>query len=186
MQFDAYRPIQILTYIKKAGEDPLLNFVLGDARDELQGIQEQNLEVFLREAKNLDLNYVYFGKRDLTGCERKMVTNFMGSPAVWILAKKFNIMGCGNGDQAQIDGYRYDENKENALLGDGEIYIGEHNTGAWNIKKRCKLTPEEQFALPFCYVADRDHVRKQYAEYTPIPGRYKDAWGYNLAYDPYY
>jgi hypothetical protein len=69
--------------IRRCENDRLLDFVASPEKDKLQDMLQANLDAIFKEARKYNVRYLYIGKGEICGCEKKKDKG--GSwPAMWV------------------------------------------------------------------------------------------------------
>jgi len=127
--------------VLRSKNDRLLEFVSQIEVQQLEDMLKQNLQLLFKEARKFNVRYLYVGKGEISGCEKKLQPDGTW-PAMWAIAKSLGFPGsCGNYDQYQCQGSEY--------------AFPEDSYGGWDLDKNVKLSDEEIDKMKFCRVVTR-------------------------------
>lgn len=140
INFDKIRNLQRV--VAAAAADPLARFVASQQQDQLIQERQRSLDILFAEAKRYRVRYLYVGRGEIAGCERKKDRGSDGWPAMWAIARNVGFPGsCGNGDQYQCE--------------DSNLVFPKDSYGGWDLDTMTKLDYETTKALKFYLVVDQ-------------------------------
>lgn len=126
--------------VKRSKNDRLLEFVSQVEAEQLEQLLEHNLQLLFKEARKFHVRYLYVGRGEISGCEKKC--NSGTWPAMWAIAERIGFPGsCGNYDQYQCMGSEY--------------VFPDDAYGGWDLKENRKLSDDETEKMKFCRVVTR-------------------------------
>ena len=146
MKIDVDRINRVVELLKN--EDLLVKFTAEGEKTWLVRTQRTNLINVSNAGRKYGLRYIYIGKGEISGCERKLQPNNSPWPAVWAIREESGLPHHGgNTDQSQTSDY------------DG-VYFPPYAYGGWDLVEGRKLTDVETEMKKFNRVVTR--ARKKY------------------------
>lgn len=115
--------------LAKVKTDRLTNFVAQGTIDRLCEMRAENLQMLFAEAIRYKVRYIYLGKQEIAGCERKIADDGW-TPAMWCIGRNLGWINCGG-------------NSDQYFVRHSVRVFPEYAYGGWDLKTETMLTYEQ-------------------------------------------